>query len=101
MTTYLMIYRADRDAATQLAQASPEQQQAGMSAWMDWFARAGDAVVDPGAPLVPVGSADPSLTGYSVVRAESTAALDALLDGHPHAQVGTIEIHEFVPMPGM
>ena len=28
-------------------------------------------------------------------------ALEKLLDGHPHLQIGTIESHQFLDMPGM
>jgi hypothetical protein len=102
MTKYLLLYRADQDAAAQMAQATPEQQQAGMQAWMAWFEKVGPAVVDAGSPLAGVGGADPSVGGYSVLTAESTDALQDLLEGHPHREVGgTIDVHEFLPMPGM
>ena len=29
------------------------------------------------------------------------AAVQALLKGHPHLEIGTIDVHPFLPMPGM
>jgi hypothetical protein len=43
------------------------------------------------------------LGGYSVLQAESKEALVAMLKDHPHFMTpdGTIEVVEFLPMPGM
>lgn len=98
MTKFLVLYRAEQDAREQLAQATPEQQQAGMQAWMQWFGKAGDAVVDGGSPVT---GGDGTVGGYSILQAESAEALQQVLEGHPHTQVGTIEVLEFLPMPGM
>jgi len=98
MTKYLVLYRADTSAAEQMANATPEQQEAGMQAWMAWFAKAGDAVVDGGAPVTGDGS---TVAGYSILQAESRDALDAVLVGHPHTAIGTLEVLEVLPMPGM
>ncbi len=101
MTKFLVLYRADVSAQDQMAQSTPEQAQAGMDAWMVWAGKAGDAIVDFGSPLSPVGGADAKLGGYSVLQAESADALAAVLDGHPHLQIGTIDVHECLEMPGM
>ena len=105
MTKFLVLYRAPSTAAEQMAAGTPEQAQAGMDAWMAWAQRAGDAVVDLGAPLAVVeagGDAGDPIGGYSVLQAEDAEALVKVLDGHPHAAMGgTIEILEFLPMPGM
>ena len=98
MTNFLVLYKADATAAEQMANATPEQAQAGMQAWMEWFSKAGDAVVDGGSPL---SGDDRTISGYSIVQAESREALDALLEGHPHLMVGTLEVYESLPMPGM
>lgn len=105
MAKFLVLYRAKTTAAEQMATGTPEQAQAGMEAWMAWAQRAGDAVVDFGSPLNVVESAgdaaDP-IGGYSVLQADDADALGKVLDGHPHtAMGGTIEILEFLPMPGM
>ena len=101
MAKFLVLYRSDVSAADQMGQASPEEAQAGMDAWMTWAGKAGDAIVDFGSPLSPVGGADATLGGYSVLQAESADALAAVLDGHPHLEVGTIDVHECLEVPGM
>ena len=98
MSKYLVLYRSDVTAAERLRTSTPEEQQAGMQAWMDWFGKAGPAVVDGGSPL---SGDDKSIGGYSILQAESRAALDELLEAHPHRSVGTIEALEFLSMPGM
>ena len=98
MAKFLILYRTDVTAAEQMATATPEQTQAGMQAWMAWFSKAGDAVVDGGAP---VSGDDKTITGYSIMQADSRAALDARLEDHPHRMVGTLEVLECLPMPGM
>ena len=105
MSKFLVLYRAPSTAAEQMAAGTPEQAQAGMEAWMAWAHRAGDAVVDLGAPLAvvePGGDAGDPVGGFSVLQAEDAEALVKVLDGHPHAAMGgTIEILEFLSMPGM
>jgi len=97
---FLVLYRSDEDAASRTAASTPEEQQAGMQVWMDWFSRAGSAIVDGGAPVT---GGDGSVSGYSILQAESSEALADVLDGHPHTTHGggTIETYEFLPVPGM
>ncbi len=90
--------------------ATPEQQKAGMAAWMAWGQKAAGSIVDMGAPLgkslnVTPSAASPStndLGGYSILQAESKEALAATLKGHPHFMMpeSSIEIVELMPMPG-
>jgi hypothetical protein len=111
MTKFLVLYRAPASALEQMAGATPEQAQAGMDAWMAWAGKAGDAIVDLGAPLAPaaqLGDGSPAAgpaqnCGFSVLQAESTDAVTAVLDGHPHLQMpgSSIEILEFLAIPGM
>jgi len=96
MSKYLVLYRSDASAQERMANATPEEAQTGMQGWMEWFGKAGDAIIDGGSP---VSGEDPSIGGYSVLQADSREALDAVLQGHPHLQVGTIEVLEFLPMP--
>jgi hypothetical protein len=105
MTKFLVLYRSATTAAEQMAAGTPEQAQAGMDAWMSWAQRAGDAVVDLGSPLSVVeagGDSGDPVGGFSILQADDAEALTKVLDGHPHAAMGgTIEILEFLPMPGM
>lgn len=98
MSKYLLLYRADQSAAVQMAESTPDQQQAGMEAWMAWFGKAGSAIVDGGSP---VGGGDGTIGGYSIVEADNDAAVQSLLEGHPHLEIGTIDVHPFLAMPGM
>jgi hypothetical protein len=43
------------------------------------------------------------ICGFSIMEADSRAALDAVLDGHPHLEMdgAAIDIIEFLPIPGM
>ena len=99
MTKFLVLYRSDEDGAARMAAATPEEQQAGMQQWMEWFGRAGSAIVDGGAPLT---GGNGTVGGYSILQADSPEALAGVLEGHPHmASGGTIETYEFLPVPGM
>jgi hypothetical protein len=109
MAKYLLLYRAPVSANEQMADASPEAAQAGMEAWMTWMSKAGSAIVDFGSPVARAASvgadcaAGDFIGGYSILEADSLADLEALLDGHPHLhlQGAAIEVHEFLPLPGM
>ena len=91
--------------------ATPEQQKAGMDAWMAWGKKASALIVDMGAPLgkslrVTSSGASPTtndLGGYSILQAESKEALAEGLKGHPHFMMpeGFVEIVELMPIPGM
>jgi hypothetical protein len=109
MTKYLLLYHAPVSATEQMAAGSPEQAEAGMQEWMNWAGKAGDAIVDLGSPLSTVGGvpkppvADGDfIGGFSIMEADSINALEKLLDGHPHlmADSGSIEILEYLPIPG-
>lgn len=99
---FLVLYKADVTAQQQMGQSTPEQAEAGMQEWMSWAGRAGSAIVDMGSPVAPASDgADASIGGYSVLEADSREALDAVLEGHPHLAIGTIDVHEFLALPGM
>ena len=98
MSKYLLLYRADQSAAARMAEATPEQQAAGMEAWMGWFAKGGESIVDGGSPVT---GGDGTVGGYSVVDAADDAALSSLLEGHPHLEIGTIDVLPFLAIPGM
>ena len=113
MKKFLVLYKASTEAFQQAMKSStPEQQKAGMDAWMSWSKKAGSSIVDMGAPLgksvrVAKGGAMSPVTndlgGYSIMQAESKEALAATMKEHPHFMMvsGTIEIIEIMPIPGM
>jgi len=99
VSKFLVLYRSPVSARDQIANATPEQAQAGMQAWQAWAESAGPALVDLGAPLDGEGD----VTGFSVLQADSRASLDELLADHPHRHTpgASIEILEFMAIPGM
>ncbi len=111
MKKFLVLYKAPQSAFEQMKNTTPEQQKAGMQAWMTWAQKAGPAIVDMGAPLgkslrVTPGGASPTsndLGGFSILQGESKEAVAAHLKGHPHFMMpdGTIEVVELMPIPGM
>jgi hypothetical protein len=106
MTKYLVLYRSTVSPADAMANATPEQADAGMEAWMNWAGRAGSALVDLGAPVaesVRLGDGDGAVTGFSILDAESADDLLTLLEEHPHLHMpgdSSIEALEFLPIPG-
>jgi hypothetical protein len=111
MKKFLVLYKAPTSAFEQMKKATPEQQKAGMEAWMAWSKKAAPSIVDMGAPLgksvrVTANGTSPSnneLGGYSIMQAESKEALGEALKGHPHFMMpdGSIEVVELMPIPGM
>jgi hypothetical protein len=112
MKKFLVLYRAPASGFERMKNATPEQQKAGMEAWMAWGQKAATSIVDMGAPLgaslrvTPNGDSSASnndFGGYSILQAESKEALASILKGHPHFMMpeGFIEVVEIRPIPGM
>ncbi len=105
MPKYLILYRSTMSVGEQMASATPEAMKASMDAWMVWGARAGDALVDFGSPTQPASDGDPGpagwVGGYSFLQVDDRESLDTILEGHPHSAMGTIEVLEVLPRPGM
>jgi len=108
MSRFLVLYESSVPAVEQM-KAPPEKVKAGFELWAKWMQKAGGAIVDGGAPLATPftlkggapGSAG-KVTGYSIVQAGSRAEVEGLFEGHPHfhAPGASIEVLEFIPMPG-
>jgi hypothetical protein len=112
MKKFLVLYKASADAYQQMMKTTPEQQKAGMDAWMSWSKKAASSLLDMGGPLGKsvrvakggeVSSVVNDLGGFSVMQAESKEALAQQMKEHPHFMMpdSTIEIVEIVPIPGM
>ncbi len=114
MKKFLVTYHAPSEAMQQMGTASPEEQQKGTEAWMQWAQKTGSKLKDLGAPLMGGQSvsvdgtskaSDKQVAGYSVLEAENMDEAKKLLDGHPHIagwnKEATIELHEMMPVPGM
>ena len=111
MTKYLLLYVSPVSAQDQMANASPEEGQAGMEAWNAWAGRAGSALVDFGSPVQSAGSVGATgggdgdrrhVGGFSIMEADSADALRGLLEDHPHLMLdgASIEVFEFLELPG-
>jgi hypothetical protein len=111
MKKFLVLYKASASGFEQAKSASPEQQKAGMEAWMAWSKKAAPSIVDMGGPLgkslrVTKSGASPTtndLGGFSIMQAESKEALSETMKGHPHFMMADsfIELTELMPIPGM
>jgi hypothetical protein len=112
MKKFLVLYRASQSGFEQMMKSTPEQQKAGMEAWMSWAAKAAGSIVDMGGPLGKavkvaksgdVSTSPNDLGGFSVMKAESKEALAAQMEGHPHFMTpdGWIEIVDMMDIPGM
>lgn len=83
---------------------TPEQGEQMKAAFGEWLAKAGKAVVDPGAPLQPAtqvtNGAKPhpvEIGGYSVIEASSLEEAVAILKLHPFvARGGTLQVDEAI-----
>jgi len=100
MSKYLLLYMSPVSPQDQMANASPEEGQAGM-----------DALVDFGSPVAAAGSighinagpesAGKYVGGYSIMEADSADALRSMLEDHPHLMLdgATIYFFEFLELP--
>ncbi len=111
MIKFLVLYKAPATSFAEMQKSTPEQQKAGMDAWMTWSKKAASAIVDMGGPcgkgtrVTPSGSAPESndLGGYSILQADSKEALIETFKGHPHFMMpgAFIDVIEIVKIPGM
>jgi hypothetical protein len=111
MKKFLVLYKATSESFQQMMKATPEQQKAGMDAWMAWSKTAHNAIVDMGAPLGKTLRVDKSsvtqssndLGGFSIMQGETKESVAEKLKNHPHFQMGNawIEVIEMMPIPGM
>jgi hypothetical protein len=97
MAKFLYLYHGGNPPASQ---AEGEKV---MQAWMAYFGKMGDRIVDGGAPLAPsrsvAGAPSSAATGYSVIEAPSLDEAEKFTEGHPHLMSGgSIEICEALPI---
>jgi hypothetical protein len=106
MKKFLVLYRDPIGARERMASVTPEQSKAGMDAWMSWANANRSAIVDLGSPVANTtgaGSEGVAIAGFSILQADSASAMDEILANHPHRVMpdASIEVLEFLPMPGM
>lgn len=78
-----------------------------MAEWMGWFGSMGDALKDPGNPLIASTSIAPGggrgeaggLSGFSIIEADSLEAAAQVASSCPHLKAGgTVDVYEAMPM---
>ncbi len=87
---------------------SPEEGAKDMAKWKAWIDGLGDAVVNPGTPLgkskivssagVSDDGGSNSLTGFSIVKADSMDAALEMAKKCPFLDIGTLEVAEVMKM---
>jgi len=106
VSKFMVLYRAQASALEQMANATPEQKEAGMEAWRTWATKVGYAIVDLGSPLAHTTHVGPGPTGtdgiagYSILQGGSAEEIETILDGHPHLTMpgASIEVLEIIPI---
>jgi len=89
-----------------------ERMQAGMKAWHGWVSQHESVITDGGGPLGKtklvnesgVSNISNSLSGYTIVTADSHEAAARLFENHPHFTIfpgDGVEIMEIMPIPGL
>jgi hypothetical protein len=102
MPTFLITYHGGGGMP-----ATAEARQQMMSAFQAWVASTGDSMIDPGAPLGPSkvvtgegatdGAVDSSLSGYSLISADSLDDAVNVVAGHPFlGRGGTLQVSQAV-----
>ena len=82
----------------------PETMKKVKAAFASWLQEAGQAVVDPGAPIKPVaqvsnGAPSPQVEvgGYSILQGDSVETVRAILAKHPFVgRGGTLQVSEIL-----
>ena len=111
MKKFLVLYHAPASAMEQMSKATPEQAKAGMDLWMKWKDSNKKGIVDLGMPLgngkqlqkSSTSGAKSTIVGYSIVQSDSIESATKMMKDHPHFHTpgGSVEVFEFLPMPGM
>ncbi|MFI5264834.1 MAG: YciI family protein [Candidatus Kapaibacterium sp.] len=112
MNEFVFLYRGGMDSAV----ASPEQMQAQMKRWQDWFAKLGNEgkLKDWGAPLQrdgkrvavggvitdgPFSEGKEVIGGFSIIKAKDLSEAAAIAKGCPVFEAGgNVEVRQVQPM---
>jgi hypothetical protein len=92
-----------------MADATPEQRQAGLEAWRAWASRVDYAISDLGTPLAhtthigPGAASTDGVCGYSILDAGSVEEIETILTGNPQLAMpgGSVEVLEVIPIGEM
>lgn len=102
MAKFVIAYRGG------MIDGSPEEQEAALASWIQWFGSLGPAVTEMGNPFGPSTSlqsdgsreaASANLTGYSVIEADTIDDAARLMKDCPiFSSGGSVEIYEAIMM---
>ena len=102
MSKFVFVYSGGSMALT------PEEQEASMQEWGNWFGTLGEAITDPGNPFGAssavsadgsVGTGKLGASGYTVFTADSLDAATAAAKGCPvQATGGAVDVYEALEM---
>lgn len=108
MAKFLFVYRNSTEA--EQAEMSPEEMQAAMAQWGQWFQELGDAVIEPGDGLIPTGKvvqgngtvtdgpfieAKELVGGFSILQADSIDSACEMAKSCPiGAHGGSVEVRQ-------
>jgi hypothetical protein len=89
---FIVLYRAPLSVAERFAQATPEEAAPGVQLWIDWAAKLGPALLDPGKPLgngvdvrsTGVTKSDTDVIGMSIIQAASLEEATEMVRDHHH-----------------
>jgi hypothetical protein len=106
MSKFMILYRGPGSARDQMANATPEQLQAGLEAWRAWASRVDYAIADLGTPLAhtthigPGAASSDGICGYTILEAGSAEEVESILDGNPQLAMpgGSAEVLEIIPI---
>jgi hypothetical protein len=110
MARFIVLYRAPQEVAERFATATPEQAQAGIRLWREWFDQLGPALVDPGRPLgnartvslEGIAAAPTEVIGMTILQADTIDDALGMVRDHHHLQWAescTITVLEELPIP--
>jgi hypothetical protein len=106
MSKFMILYRGPGSARDQMANATPEQLEAGMEAWRAWASRVDYAIADLGTPLAhtthigPGPASSDGICGYTILEAGSAEEVESILNGNPQLAMpgGSAEVLEIIPI---
>jgi hypothetical protein len=104
MSQYVIVYLGGDQPS------SPEEGQRHMAEYMQWLSSLGDAAVSPANPFKDTHTVNPdgtvtagstvSMSGYTIIKAESTDAALAIAKACPFLDIGgSLEVSELAGMP--
>ncbi len=111
MNKFMVLYQSPVSGSARMDDATPEQMEASMAEWIAWRDKVGKDKVEFGMPLTAgkhleganVTGGSTTVSGYSIIQADSLDAASEMLKDHPHLKTPgcSIELLEFLSMTGM